>query len=204
MKTTTESKFDRIIKESFQEILKPLGFKKKGNNFYLKIQDLGQIINVQKSTFGTKNDISFTINTGLFIPEYYLAFYNYHDKGVPDFPPEPVCLVRKRIGALMKTIDTWYSLTEITDENILIEEMKLNLHKYILPYFEGLKTKENFLQQLDSENITIAPLGKLIVYAELGSFDKAKTEYYKILSDKATNKMFLETVKEYGVKYGLN
>ena len=38
MKTSTEVKFDNIIKQGFHEILKPKGFKKKGNNFYLKLK----------------------------------------------------------------------------------------------------------------------------------------------------------------------
>ena len=33
MKTPTEVKFDKIVKVGFHEVLKPLGFKKKGNNF---------------------------------------------------------------------------------------------------------------------------------------------------------------------------
>ncbi|WP_409050306.1 DUF4304 domain-containing protein [Sphingobacterium sp. 2149] len=49
MKTETQEKFDRIIKESFIEILKPLGFKKKANNFYLPLEKIGHIINIQKS-----------------------------------------------------------------------------------------------------------------------------------------------------------
>lgn len=73
MKTLTEKKFDRVIKEGFHEVLKPLGFKKKANNFYLQRQDLGQIINIQKSGYFSKDHISFTINTGLFLPEYWRA-----------------------------------------------------------------------------------------------------------------------------------
>ena len=49
MKTISEIKFDKVIKDGFHEILKPLGFKKKANNFYLKLDTIGQIINVQKS-----------------------------------------------------------------------------------------------------------------------------------------------------------
>ena len=64
MKTITEQNFDVIIKDCFQAILKPLGFKKKGNNFYRQLQDLGQIINIQKSSFYSKDHILFTINIG--------------------------------------------------------------------------------------------------------------------------------------------
>lgn len=48
MKTVTQEKFEKIIKQGFQEILKSLGFKKKTNNFYLQLEELGQIINIQK------------------------------------------------------------------------------------------------------------------------------------------------------------
>lgn len=51
-------------------MLKPLGFKKKENNFYLKLDTIGQIINVQISRWGNKDNISFTINAGIFVPEY--------------------------------------------------------------------------------------------------------------------------------------
>jgi hypothetical protein len=73
MKTISELKFDKIIKDGFHEILKPLGFKKKANNFYLKLDTLGQIINVQKSAWGNKNNIDFTINTGIFVPKYCMT-----------------------------------------------------------------------------------------------------------------------------------
>jgi hypothetical protein len=76
MKTVSEEKFDSLTKECHL-ILKPIGFNKKGNNFFLKRKGFGQHINFQKSRFGTKDNISFTINTGIFLPEYWRTFdYN--------------------------------------------------------------------------------------------------------------------------------
>ena len=203
MKTTSEIKFDKIIKDGFHEILKPLGFKKKANNFYLKLDTIGQIINVQKSAFGNKDSISFTINTGIFVPEYWLAFYNYSDKGLPDYPTEPECLIRKRIGNLRNQHDTWYYIKERTDEQQLIDEMKKNLTNFILPYFDRVNGTEKMLQELNDTNMMIAPLGKLIIYGELKQLDKAKREYEELLNNKI-NPHFLMTVKEYGQKYGLD
>lgn len=100
MKTISEIKFDSVIKEGFKNLLKPLGFKKKANNFDLQLEGIGQIINIQKSTWGTKNSISFTINTGLFLPEYWREMIYNQGKEVPSFPTEPECIIRKRIGAL--------------------------------------------------------------------------------------------------------
>lgn len=203
MKTISELKFDKIIKDGFHEILKPLGFKKKANNFYLKLDTIGQIINVQKSAFGNKDSISFTINTGIFVPEYWLAFYNYSDKGLPDYPTEPECLIRKRIGDLRNQHDTWYDIKERTDEQQLIDEMKKNLTNFILPYFDRVNNTEKMLQVLDDANMMMTPLGKLIVYAEFKQLDKAKREYEGLVNNKI-NPHFLMTVKEYGQKYGLD
>ncbi len=202
MKTITEIKFDRIVKEGFHELLKPLGFKKKTNNFYLQREDLGQIIKIQKSSFYSKDHISYTINTGLFLPEYWIGLMYNEGKEMPTFPTELDCLIRKRIGELRNQHDTWYSLDEKTDENKLIVEMQTNLTKYILPYFEKTKTKEAFLNLLVNEKLTFAPLAKLIVYAELKQFDKAKAEYLTFLNEK-TNPSFLERVMKYGQKYRL-
>lgn len=203
MKTISEIKFDKIIKDGFHEILKPLGFKKKANNFYLKLDTIGQIINIQKSAFGNKYSISFTINTGIFVPEYWLAFYNFSDKGLPDYPTEPECLIRKRIGNLRNQHDTWYEIKEPTDEQQLIDEMKKNLTNYILPYFDRINSTEKMLQELDKPDMMMTPLGKLIVYSEFKQFDKAKREYEGLLNNKI-NPHFLMTVKEYGQKYGLD
>ena len=202
MKTLSEIKFDKIIKDGFHELLKPLGFKKKANNFYLQLDTIGQIINVQKSSFGNKDSISFTINTGIFVPKYWLAFYNFSDKGLPGFPTEPECLIRKRIGTIRNQHDTWYDIKERTDEQQIIIEMRKNLTDFILPYFNRLNSTERMLQELDSADMMIPPLGKLIVYSEFRQFDKAKKEYLELLSNK-TNPNFLLTVKEYGHKYGL-
>jgi len=203
MKTESEIKFDKIIKDGFHELLKPLGFKKKANNFYLQLDTIGQIINVQKSSFGNKDSISFTINTGIFVSEYWIAFYNFSDKGLPDFPTEPECLIRKRIGTLRNQHDTWYDIKERTNEQLLITEMRKNLTDFVLPHFNKLNSTERMLQELESANTMMSPLGKLIVYAEFRQFDKAKRAYLELLNNK-TNPHFLLTVKEYGQKYGLD
>lgn len=202
MKTITQIKFDSIIKHGFHEILKPLGFKKKANNFYLQLEDVGQIINIQKSQWRSKDSISFTINTGIFVPEYWLGLLYNKDKELPKFPTEPECLIRKRIGEIRHQPDTWYDIEDNTDENKLIIEMKNNVEDFILPYFQQINNRKKLFNVLDSGELTMSPLGKLIVYGELEQSDSAKKEYKKLLNEK-TNPHFLETVKEYGRKYKL-
>jgi hypothetical protein len=203
MKSITETKFDKIVKLSFHETLKPLGFKKKGNNFYSQKNGIGHITNLQKSYYYSKEHIHFTINTGVFLPEYWLAFYNFFGKPVPDYPTEPECILRQRIGKLRNENDKWYDITSDTDEEEMIQEMKTNLSQYILPHFGKVLSKDMLVDVLDSQGTGVATLEKLIVFGELGHKDKASKEFQKIIADTTRNPNFLTNVKEYGKKYGL-
>jgi hypothetical protein len=203
MKTVTEQNFDVIIKDCFQTILKPLGFKKKGNNFYRQLQDLGQIINVQKSSFYSKDHISFTINTGLFIPEYWLTFYTYHDGTIPDYPTEPICAIRQRIGKLKYNIDKWFDIDLSTDIAELKRETTDNVLNFIVPYFERTKTKSDVLELLQDQNVNLDKFARLIIFGEYKLFDKAQSEYDKLKEDKYTFINMKSTLFEYRDKYKL-
>jgi hypothetical protein len=203
MKTKAEVKFDSIVKHGFSEILKPLGFKKKGNNFYLSKNGIGYIINLQKSAYYSKDHIEFTINTGIFLPEFWLEYFKRARKPLPAFPTEPECILRKRIGSLRKKKDTWYNVKNNSDEGTLTEEMKKNLKNYILPHFKQIRNKEALVKTLYREKTESIPLEKLIVFGELGHKAKAKTEFRKLLAEEGKDPSFLETIEYYGKKYGL-
>jgi hypothetical protein len=203
MKTHAEQKFDAIIKDCFLKPLKPLGFKKKGNNFYRQLAELGQIINVQKSQFNSKENITFTINTGLFIPEYWLIYYNYHDGNIPDYPTEPVCAIRQRIGKLKYNIDKWFDIDRNTNISELEKEMNDNVMNYILPYFERSKTKNDVIQLLQDKNVILEKFTKLIIFGEYQELDKAQAEYDKLKQDKYNFNNFKSTLIEYKNKYNL-
>ncbi|MBB2951224.1 DUF4304 domain-containing protein [Sphingobacterium sp. JUb56] len=177
MKTNTQEKFEKLIKEGFHDTLKGLGFKKKANNFYLPLEKIGHIINIQKSYYSTKDDINFTINIGIFSPEYWLACFNFLNKEIPTFPTEPECLIRKRIGEIKDLPDVWYNINGLTDVDELIVEMKYNISDFILPFFEKLNTVENLINELEiSEESLLHTVAKMKFFAELKIVDKAKGE----------------------------
>ncbi|MEO7310252.1 MAG: DUF4304 domain-containing protein [Chitinophagaceae bacterium] len=204
MKTDTEQYFDTIIKDCFQTILKPLGFKKKGNNFYRQLQELGQIINIQKSSFYSKDHISFTINTGLFIPEYWLTFYTYHNGDIPVYPTESSCAIRQRIGKLKYNgIDKWFELNTSIDIAELKKEITDNVLNYIVPYFERTKTKEDVLNLLQDKNNNLDKFVRVIIYGEYKQFDKAQMEYDKLKQDNYTFTNMKSALDEYKSRYNL-
>ncbi|WP_209581885.1 DUF4304 domain-containing protein [Sphingobacterium sp. UBA5670] len=203
MGTETQEKFDRIIKESFIEILKPLGFKKKAKkNFYLPLEKIGHIINIQKSRYSTKDDIRFTVNVGIFSPEYWLACFNYHNKDVPVYPTEPECLIRKRIGCMRGIDDTWYTVTTTTDADELVAEMKYNILGFILPFFEKLNTVQKLINELEASETLLHTAAKMTFFAEIKLLDKVRVEYRKI-SNENYNRHQLARLKEYAEKHGL-
>lgn len=202
MKTRTEIKFEKVIKEGFQDFLKPFGFKKKGNNFYINRSELGQLVNVQKSYLYSKDHIHFTVNTGIFLSEHWSGLIYNQGKVLPQFPSEVGCLIRKRIGEIKNQNDIWYDLNEQVSERILIEVMQENLQMYIMPYFEVRSTKDQILSLFSDEKAGISLLDKLIVFAELNHFEKASEIYYE-LSKEVDNQYFINIVNEYAIKYGL-
>ena len=139
MKTDTQIKFDTIVKEGFTPVLKPLSFKKKALNYYRRLAEVGHIINIQKSSYGDRDNIRFRINIGIFEPKFWSVS---HTGQLPDYPTEPVCLIRKTINDLRGRKDLWYEIHNYTDEQKLIKEIQEDIQQYILHFFDQLDSVE--------------------------------------------------------------
>jgi hypothetical protein len=202
MKSPGELIFNNIIKDGFTEILKPLGFKKKGNNFYRNLEQIGHVVNVQKTVWGTKEKTNFSINVGVFVPEFWMVYFNFHNKEIPDFPLAVDCLINKRIGAIRNDRDIWFEVSNETDEPALRTEIRRNVKEYILPYLEKFDSRENLLQHLGVEDMPLLQLGKMITYGEFTMLDDVKAEYQRLLT-KYTDPDFQKKIRNFGRKYNL-
>jgi hypothetical protein len=204
MKTESEEKFDKIVK-AFHLRLKPLGFKKKGNNFYLQKVGFGQHINFQKSPWRTKDDISFTINTGVFLPSFWSTHFDYNvGKPIPEFPSETECILRRRIGQLMNELDTWWDVNEKTNLDELTSLQLSLLDKVILPHFDFIKTLDNVKDLVNQQPYPgIPPTEKMVALGELGDNKNAQVEYDKLKHEFRYNKEWLDRADKYAKKYCL-
>ena len=196
MKTDTQIKFDTIIKEGFTPLLKPLSFKKKALNYYRQLGEVGHIINIQKSIYSYRNHIKFRINTGIFEPKFWSVS---HTGQVPDYPTEPVCIIRKTIKDLRGRKELWYEVDENTNEQELIKRVQEDIQQYILPFFKQYNSVEKIFYSADS---IFPPFGALVFYGEHGYIEKAQKEYNELLKD--VNPLAERTLKGYAKKYGLN
>ena len=204
MKTDTQIKLDTIVKEGFTPLLKPLSFKKKALNYYRRLAEVGHIINIQKSSYGDRDHIRFRINIGIFEPKFWLGYYDFKHTGqVPDYPTEPVCLIRKTINDLRGRKDLWYEIHNYTDEQKLIKEIQEDIQQYILPFFDQLDSVEKIFSALEKDPYLLdMPFAPLIFYGEYGKAEKAQAVYNELLKD--VNPLAERTLKGYAKKYGLN
>ena len=203
MKSSSELKFDIIVRDVFHSTLKPLGYKKRGNNFYIETSGIGKIINLQKSTFNSKDHISFTINTGVFSPEYWQHYYNFHDKPIPAFPTEPDCILRRRIGRLLNTRDTWYEIKENTDIGEAKSIQDYNLNSVILPYFNSVNSNEDLLREINEGNaLSLSPIAKLFMLGKLKRYGEFNFEYKQLLNRTTMNSLE-EAIKEIADRFNI-
>ena len=200
MKTLTQIKFDTIVKEGFTPVLKPLSFKKKALNYYRRLAEVGHIINIQKSSYGDRDNIKFRVNLGVFEPRFWAGS---HIGQLPDYPTEPVCLIRKTINDLRGRKDLWYEIHNYTDEQKLIKEIQEDIQQYILPFFDQLDSVEKILSALEKDsNLLGITFDLLIFYAEHGQKEKAQTVYNQLLQK--VNPLAKPTLEGYAKKYNLN
>ena len=200
MKTDTQIKFDTIVKDGFTPLLKPLSFKKKALNYYRRLAEVGHIINIQKSSYGDRDNIKFRVNLGVFEPRFWAGS---HIGQLPDYPTEPVCLIRKTINDLRGRKDLWYEIHNYTDEQKLIKEIQEDIQQYILPFFDQLDSVEKILSALEKDsNLLGITFDLLIFYAEHGQKEKAQTVYNQLLQK--VNPLAKPTLEGYAKKYNLN
>ena len=56
-----QSEFDEILKNLVFPFFKELGFKKNGNGFNKKIGEITQVVNIQKSRWNNKDNVSYNV-----------------------------------------------------------------------------------------------------------------------------------------------
>ena len=151
--------FDEILRLIIQPFFKELGFKKNGNGFNNKTNEIIQVVNFQKSKWNNNEKIEFAINVGFF--SSYL-----NEKEVPKFLREYDCQIRFRIGMLIKNYDYWYCLSFEDEKEKLINELNEDLEEVLKPFLMKYQSLES-LKELISENEKIRNLTPIFFQIKL-------------------------------------
>lgn len=185
-KTIVQSKFDQMAKAAFWNALRPRGFKREAYNFLRQADGFAQVLNLQRYVPGEPGNVHFTINVGLFFPEYKKA--KRPNQELSRFPKADDCALRFRIGELMNVGDIWFDIDAKTDEGALVKKMSDLLDDHILPFFDKYSRKQTILDALPKLSLQKAPRGMilrpgvaLILLAQNGRTKEAKLEYERML-----------------------
>ncbi|HBJ88058.1 MAG TPA: hypothetical protein DDZ88_30215 [Verrucomicrobiales bacterium] len=120
-----------------QAHLKALGFN-KSDMTWIRPLEWPQVINIQLSSSNSATQARFTINLGVSIPCLGTALKSSPLEGALK---EYDCELRSRIGHLFPNKhDKWWDVTSISDADQLVGEVFADISRYILPWFERLKT----------------------------------------------------------------
>ena len=126
-------------------LLKEQGMPFKKDGFTLRwIEEeatpkIARIVNFQRSWYGTKDCIRFTINLGL--------LKEYGDRPIPPKLKEWECPIRERPASWTEKYpcDKWWEVTATTDMEGLYQELRELTMESILPFFRqqgALPTRE--------------------------------------------------------------
>jgi hypothetical protein len=165
-KTEAQTQFDTLVSKVIWPEFKKRGYGKSSNNFrYYDSAGWGKILSIQKSAFGDRSNIEFTLNIGLYLPEPERIWTGGTTMSNARFL-EPDCLIRKRIGQLKSSADLWYELTDQSEFEYLFRLVEQDITSYVLPYLDRIDTIEDILRQLIQEREPNSALAieTLVVY----------------------------------------
>lgn len=146
IKTDVQNQFEQLVSKVIWPEFKSHSFRKTGNNFRIYNEDgWGKIVNVQKSAYGDRNEIKFTINTGLYLAKADTLFAEPRAEKFL----EPDCLVRTRVGYLNgSNHDLWYELDTQSQPQLIQQQVMQDVTQFILPYLNNIHSVDDIVQQM--------------------------------------------------------
>ncbi len=147
------------------------------------LPDFAWTVHIQSSLRNTKEDVEFTINTGIFTDTLFGTFYDWER---PKFPLEVYSVLRLRVSALKNMPDAWYRLTPTTDIEKLKRQLQNDIENVILPHFAQFQTIEDVIKEMErreEQGEYECPHFLTILYQAHGDQDAAQKRMKKIYSE---------------------
>jgi hypothetical protein len=138
--TTTRERYDGMITTTVGAELHAREFRKGRNAFFREIGRGWQLIDFQASQFGTRDEISFTINLGISFGELRTG-----EKGPPSLGRAHI---RQRIGRLLDANeDFWWNLDRASDFDAVATEVNIALVSKGIPWLEARSMLDQVLAE---------------------------------------------------------
>ena len=161
--------FRKTILAQMHELLKPMGFRKKGKLFFSNVNDVVLFIQLQGSRSSTKDMLKVTVNAGVFSRTVAERVGNTHDPNIYESH------WRARIGFLIpEQRDKWWKVSNEAEATRCASEITSALANYVLPEMQSLASTEKL------RSLWEAGKGP-------GLTDFQRTQNLKALSDSTTD-----------------
>ncbi|MCE6987454.1 DUF4304 domain-containing protein [Dyadobacter sp. CY323] len=122
--------FKELIK-ALTPILKPMGFSKKENSFYLEAGKNYGVVNFQKSRESTNEVVKFTINFGIYSDVLGKLQYDYNSSAKPEVEQ---CHWEARVGSFMPgSPDYWWNVSTSDNLSGITSNVKETVQSIIVP-----------------------------------------------------------------------
>lgn len=131
---TERERYDALVRELIGPDMQAEGFKRLSNRFSRRLPGAWQIVDFQASQFGSRDEVSFTINLAVALDDLRRADATWTERKPP---PEYKAHLRQRIGELIFGRDHWWDFDDATDANALAQELIKAIREVGLPWLDA-------------------------------------------------------------------
>jgi hypothetical protein len=127
-----------VYAEILNECSKPLrhcGFTRKGVNFRKVVDGNVQVVNFQKSSSSSRDEVKFTMNLGIVVGRL-------NDHLDAEGATVGAAHLAERIGMLLDGSDKWWFINSATARDALTVEVVDATERVAIPYLAGLETTQ--------------------------------------------------------------
>jgi hypothetical protein len=152
-----KTEFDETLKEVIIPFFKEFGFKRKSQNFYRQINDIGQCFNVQRSQWSPVNDsITFTFNLGFFSQEIFKIVTEKSE--MIEFAKTTDCFIQSRLGIYSHGRDHWYTLARNIKKDDIKTQIEKDLTNHLKPLFEKYTSLDSLKELVAKDEKRVGPV----------------------------------------------
>ncbi len=151
--TPIEDKYQELLRRAHEEILKPLGFKKDGQNFRQIAPDgLGKIVNFRKDKWNQKDRrLGFYINTGVYFePEPVIKDRKFKEYDCQirnsGYNPTPTDEYGKKGEEFSYNKQFWY-IFKRTDMEAMYQDLKRSMED-VFDWFDHFESRQAVIDMI--------------------------------------------------------
>lgn len=183
---------DTIFAELHRNLLKPLGFRKKGHWSILNEGAIFRTVYLRASRWSSKSDAPFWIDIQVFHSEWFSLMFG--PKVFPGPGEGTPSLVSEELKTMILPNIVTFKIDDTTDVGELTESLSAGLTNYAWPLLQECASLEGVLSYYRSRNVDNQALSAAAICVLLNRKAEAQ-EFFKIAKETAPHENYLRWVE---------